>query len=244
MWLTRFAIRNWVVTAMFFIGLAVFGVMSYKALGVNLFPNISFPYVFVQASYPGASPSEMEKLVVKPIEDQLNGMENLDRLTANAQEGTAVVVARFKMDTDLNYETIDVQRRVDTARIYMPSDMDPPFVDKFSTASDPIIEEAVSSSKLSATQLSDIVDQRIVTDLKGVPGVLSVDAAGSTPRELHVFPDPHRLLGANATLGDLESAIALNNANLPGGRMDSPTQETTVSIHADIVQPQDLAAIP
>ena len=62
MWLTRFAIKNPVITAMFFIGLAVYGVMSYFALGRNLFPNIQFPYVFVSAGYPGASPSEMEKL--------------------------------------------------------------------------------------------------------------------------------------------------------------------------------------
>jgi HAE1 family hydrophobic/amphiphilic exporter-1 len=243
-WLTRFAIKNPVITAMFFIGLAVYGAMSYLALGRNLFPNVQFPYVFVSAGYPGASPSEMEKLVIKPIEDQLNGMENLDRLTATAQEGSATVVARFKMGTDLNYETIDVQRRVDTARIYMPTDLDPPYVDKFSTSSDPILEVALSSKKLSATQLSDLVNQTIIPDLKGVPGVLSVDAAGDTIREIHVFPDPNRMLMTGTTLPDLFNALASNNSNLPGGRMDSPTKETTVSIHADIIQPQDILAIP
>ncbi len=121
MWLTRFAISRPVITAMVFIGLALYGIFSYLQLGVNLFPNVAFPYVAVSASYPGASPSEMEKLVIKPIEDQLDGMENLDRLTATAQEGEATVLARFKLDTDLNYETIDVQRRVDTARVYMPT---------------------------------------------------------------------------------------------------------------------------
>jgi len=243
-WLTRFAIRNPVITAMFFISLAIFGVMSYFSLGVNLFPNVQFPYVFTVASYPGASPAEMEKLVIKPIEDQLNGMENLDRLTATAQEGTAVVVARFKLDTDLNYETIDVQRRVDTARIYMPSDLNPPFVDKASTASDPILEEALSSKTLSPAQLSDIVNNKIVPELKGVPGILSVDTAGDTVRELHVFPDQRRLLGSNATVEDVYNALVNNNANLPGGRIDAPTSETTVSIHADIIQPEDILRIP
>jgi hydrophobic/amphiphilic exporter-1 (mainly G- bacteria), HAE1 family len=243
-WLTRFAIKNPVITAMFFIGLAVYGAMSYFALGRNLFPNIQFPYVFVAANYPGASPSEMEKLVIKPIEDQLNGMENLDRLTATAQEGSARVVARFKMGTDVNYETIDVQRRVDTARIYMPTDLDPPFVDKFSTASDPILEVALSSRKLSSTQLSDLVNQQIVPALKGVPGILSVDTAGDTIREIHVMPDPNRMLMTGTTLPDIYAALGANNSNLPGGRMDTPTQETTVSIHADIIQPQDILGIP
>jgi len=244
MWLTRFAITRPVITAMVFIGLALYGLVSYRSLGVNLFPNVSFPIVAVHAAYPGASPAEMEKLIIKPIEDQLDGMENLDRLSATAQEGRASIIARFKLDTDLNYETIDVQRRVDTARIYMPSDLTPPEVDKFGTGSDPILEEAVSSRKLSAAQLSDLVSQRIVPELKAVPGVLSVDTAGDTAREIHVYPDQSRLLSANATLSDLSGILERNNANLPGGRIDATTQETTVSVHADIVAPQDILHIP
>jgi HAE1 family hydrophobic/amphiphilic exporter-1 len=244
MWLTRFAISRPVITAMVFIGLALYGVYSYLRLGVNLFPNVAFPFVAVTASYPGASPAEMEKLVIKPIEDQLDGMENLDRLTATAQEGSATVLARFKLDTDLNYETIDVQRRVDTARVYMPSDLDPPYVFKFGTASDPILEEALSSPKLSAAQLSDLVSQKIVPELKAVPGVLDVQTAGDTPREIHVYPDQAQLLALGATLDDLNGVLARNNANLPGGRIGTPTQETTVSVHADIQQPADILNIP
>lgn len=228
MWLTRFALTRPVVTAMFFIGLALYGVFSYANLGVNLFPNVAYPFVGVTASYPGASPSEMEKLVVKPVEDQLDGMENLDRLTATAQEGSAVVIARFKLDSDYNYETIDVQRRVDIARVYMPTDLVPPSVFKLGTATDPILEEAVSSKKLSDAQLSDLVTQKLVPELKTVPGVLDVQTAGDTAREIHVYPDQTRLLGANATLLDINNALAYNNANLPGGRMDSPTSESFV----------------
>ena len=234
MWLTRFAITRPVITAMFFIGLALYG------LGVNLFPNVSFPFVGVSASYPGASPAEMEKLVIKPIEDQLDGMENLDRLTASAQEGTATVIARFKLDSDYNYETTDVQRRVDTARVYMPTDLVPPTVFKLGTASDPILEEAISSTKMSAAALSDLVTQKLVPDIKSVPGVLEVDSAGDTAREIHVFPLQSRMLGSNATLLDINNALSYNNAILPGGRMDAATSETTVSVYADIEQPQDI----
>ncbi len=244
MWLTRFAIARPVITAMVFIGLAVYGLISYFGLGVNLMPNVSFPFVFASASYPGASPTEMEKLVIKPIEDQLDGMPNLDRLTATAQEGTATVLARFRLDTDLDFETVDVQRRVNTARVYMPSDLDPPSVDKFGSASDPIMEEALSSRSLSPAQLSDLISQRIIPDLKALPGVLDVQAAGSTAREIHVYPNQSRLLGSHATLLDINNALGYNNANLPGGRIDSPTAETTVSVHADIQRPSDIAQIP
>ena len=242
--LTRFAITRPVITAMFFIGLSVYGLMSYFGLGVNLFPNVAFPVVAAIASYPGASPSEMEKLVVKPIEDQLDGMENLDRLSATVQEGQAVIIARFKLDTDLNYETIDVQRRVDTARVYMPTDLTPPTVQKFSNSSDPIMDEAVTSQKLSQAALSDVVTQYIVPELKTTKGVLDVQTAGDTPREIHVYPDQNRMLASNTVLTDINTALTYNNANLPGGRIDSPTQETTVSVHADIQQPDDILQIP
>ena len=244
MWLTRFAISRPVITALVFIGLALYGLLSYEQLGVNLFPNVAFPIVGVTASYPGASPSEMEKLVVKPIEDQLDGMENMDRLSATVQEGQATVIARFRLDTDLNYETIDVQRRVDTARIYMPTDLDPPSIFKDGSQTDPVIEEAVSSKKLSASDLSYIVSQRIVPDLKAVPGVLDVETAGDTPREIHVFPDSMRVAMTRATLTDLDSVLSRNNANLPGGRIDAPTSETTVSVHADVQKPADILGIP
>jgi len=243
-WLTRFAITRPVITAMIFIGLAVYGVMSYFSLGVSLFPNVAFPAVFIYAGYPGASPSEMEKLVIKPIEDQLDGMENMDLMRAYAQEGSALVVARFKLDTDLNYETIDVQRRVDTARVYMPTDLDPPQVFKESTATDPILEVAITSRKLTSAAMSDLITNRLVPDLKAVPGVQTVDTAGEAAREIHVYPDESRLVGTSVTLTDIAQALSYNNSNLPGGRMDAPTQETTVSVHADIVAPQDILRIP
>ena len=242
--LTRFAITRPVITAMVFIGLSIYGLASYFGLGVNLFPNVSFPVVAVIASYPGASPAEIEKLVIKPIEDQLDGMENLDRLSATAQEGQGVIIARFKLDTDLNYETIDVQRRVDTARVYMPTDLTPPAVQKFSNSSDPIMDEALTSEKLSAAELSDLVTQHIVPDLKAVKGIVDVQAAGTTAREIHVYPDQTRMLGVNTTLLDINNALTYNNANLPGGRVDSPTAETSVSVHADIQQPDDILQIP
>ncbi len=81
-------------------------------------------------------------------------------------------------------------------------------------------------------------------ELKAVPGVLDVQTAGDTPREIHVFPDRNRLLATGATLPDINGVLAANNANLPGGRIDTPTQETTVSVHADIEQPSDILGIP
>jgi HAE1 family hydrophobic/amphiphilic exporter-1 len=245
MWLTRFSIQRPIIVSMLFIALAVFGAISYQKLGRSLNPNVTFPVVVVAASYPGASPEEMERLIIKPIEDQIDGIDHLDRMSATAQEGRASVVVQFKLDTNLDFAAIDVQRRVDTARVYMPTDLDPPVVDKSAGSQQaPILELALSSKTLTGTALSDLVDQRIVPDIRHIPDVQSVDARGKVKREFHVAPDPQRMFGTGATLPDIFNAISSNNQNLPGGRLDSPSQETEVSIRSDIVRASDMLGIP
>src|SRR5664279_2222158 len=245
MWLTRFAIARPIIVAMFFIAIAVFGLISFAKLGRSLNPDVTFPIVVISADYPGASPAEMERLIIKPIEDQSDGIDNLDRMSATAQEGIATVVVQFKIDTNLDFAAIDVQRRVDTARVYMPTDLDPPLVDKSAGSQQaPILTLALSSRSMTGTALSDLVEARIVPDIKHIPNVQSVVPNGEILREYHVLPDPLRLLGSGATLPDIFAAIAQNNANLPGGRFDSPTKEADVSIHSEVVRADDMLDIP
>ncbi len=243
MWLTRFAIQRPIITSMAFIALALFGFVSFNQIGRSDQPNVAFPIVVVVASYPGASPAEMEKLVLKPLEDQIDGIEHLDRMTATAQEGIGTVAVQFKIDTNLDFAAIDVQRRVDTARVYMPNDLNPPEVIK-NGADTPMMTYAVSSKTMSREALGDLIHDRISPEIKHIPYVSGTDVRGDVTREIQVEPDPQRLAMIGATLPDLYAAIANNNATLPGGRIDEPTRETTVSIHADIVNANDILGIP
>jgi multidrug efflux pump subunit AcrB len=242
--LTRFAISRPVITAMVFIALAIFGTVAFFKIGRSANPpGTDFPVVVVYASYPGTSPQEMERLIVKPIEDQLADIDNLDQLSATAQEGVATIIVQFKLGTNLDIAAINVQSGVDTARVFLPADLDPPNVYK-NGASQPLLDVAVSSNSLSSTQLADVVNNRLEPVLKAIPNVQEVDVYGASDREFHVEPIPERLLGANATLSDVFNAVSVNNANLPGGILRQPTQETSVSVHAEVNTAQDLLGIP
>jgi len=243
MWLTRFSIQRPIIVAMFFIALGVFGAISYVQLGKNSQPNVNFPVVVVVASYPGASPAEMERLVIKPIEDQLDGIEHIDTLNATAQEGSAVVVAQFVLGTDLDFAAIDVQRRVDTARVFMPTDLDPPQVIK-NGAEAPVLTYAIDSKTLTASALADMMNERVISDIHHIPNVETVGLSGAAVREFDVNADPLRMMGAGATLFDVFNSININNSNLPGGRIDKPTVETTVSVHAEVNSADDIGNIP
>ncbi len=244
MWLTRFAINRPVITAMVFIALAIFGTIAFTKIGRSANPpGTDFPVVVVYSGYPGASPQEMERLIVKPIEDQLDSIDNLDQLSATAQEGVATIIVQFKLGTNLDFAAINVQSAVDTARVYLPVDLDPPSVYK-NGASQPLLDLAVSSKTLSQTQLADFVNNKLEPILKAIPNIQTVDVYGAADREFHVEPIPERLIGANATLGDVFSAVASNNANLPGGILRQHTQETSVSVHAEVNTAEDLLGIP
>jgi HAE1 family hydrophobic/amphiphilic exporter-1 len=243
MWLTRFSIQRPIIVAMFFVGLAIFGFISYQKLGRSEEPNVNFPIVIVRATYPGASPSEMEKLVIKPIEDQIDGIEHLDQLNGTAQEGAAAVVVQFTLDTDLNYAANDVQQRVNTARAYMPTDLDPPTVEK-NGADNSMLTYAISSKAMSGPALADLVNDRIVQQIKAFDNVSGVDVYGEPVREIQIEADPLRLYGSGATMADIYAAVSQNNANLPGGRMDAASRETSVSVHADVITAADLLRIP
>jgi HAE1 family hydrophobic/amphiphilic exporter-1 len=243
--LTRFALSRPTITAVIFIALVTFGLISYSQLGRSSNPpDTEFPVVAVFASYPGASPQDMERMVIKPIEDQMAGIDHLDQMTANAQEGTALVVVQFKLGTDLDLAAVDVQRRVDTARVYMPPDLDPPSVTKAGESEPPLLALAVSSKTLSQAQVADLVNNQITPLIEQIPNVQSVDVRGAADREFHVEPDPVKLIGTHATLADVFNAVASNNLNVPGGILTQPTREATVAIHAYVEKATDLLGIP
>jgi multidrug efflux pump subunit AcrB len=243
-WLTRFAISRPVITSMVFIALAIFGTVAFFKIGRSSNPpGTDFPVVVVYSVYPGASPQEMERLIVKPIEDQVDSIDNLDQLSATCQEGVATIIAQFKLGTNLDIAAINVQSAVDASRVYLPVDLDPPSVYK-NGASQPLLDLAISSKSMTDTQLADFANNRLEPILKAIPNVQEVDIYGASDREFHVEPIPERLLGANATLGDVFAAVAANNLNLPGGLMRQRTQETSVSVHAEVNSAQDLLGIP
>jgi HAE1 family hydrophobic/amphiphilic exporter-1 len=231
---------------MVFIALAIFGLISFLQLGRSSNPpGTTYPVVVVQASYPGASPQDMERMVVKPIEDQMTGIDNLDHMTATIQEGSASVAVFFLIGKgNYDLEAVDVQRRVDTARIYMPTDLNPPVVIKAGGQEPPLIDIAVSSKSLTQTQIADLINNQVEPQIAQIPNVQSVDVYGAADREFHVEAVPNRLIGTNATLSDLFNAVSNNNLNVPGGIMTQPTQEATVAIHSYVNNAGDLLGIP
>ena len=244
MWLTRFAIKNPTMVTLFFLAIGVFGLIGYKLMGQNINPNVTFPFVSVDAFYSGASPDEMERLVAKPIEDQLQNINHVQHIFTTIEDGYVDVTVQFNIGTDVNFAATDVQQAVDQARAYLPSDLDPPEVSKNDTSGDPIIIEAVSAPSLTPTELSNILTTEIIPDIRNVRGVGGSDAGGLFVRQITIQPNAAKLSALGATLNDVTAAVGAGNVSLPGGLMNQPFQETTVGVRADIRSADQVATLP
>ncbi len=245
MWLTRFSISRPVITAMVFIALAIFGTISFYRIGRSANPpNTDFPIVVVYADYPGASPQEMERLD-RQADRRSARRHRQPRPDERHRAGRRrrSIVVQFKLGTNLDIAAINVQSGVDTARVYLPTDLDPPSVEK-NGASQPLLDHGGQLEVDVADALADFVNNRSSRCSKASrtsrPSTFTArPIASSTSNRFR-----ERLVGANATLRDIFAAVAANNANLPGGILRQPTQETSVSVHAEINTAQDLLGIP
>ncbi|HLJ82755.1 MAG TPA: efflux RND transporter permease subunit [Candidatus Eremiobacteraceae bacterium] len=244
MWLTRFALKQPTIITLFFAAVVAFGIVGFFMMGQNVNPNVQFPGVEVDAAYPGASPEEMERLVVRPIEDQLQNVRHVDQIFSRSTEGGATISVQFKLGTDVNAGANDVQQAVDQARAFQPPDLNPPQLQRADTGSQSIMTYAITSASMSPVALSDLVQQEVIPALRGIKGVGTISTGGDFTREIHVNPDPTRLMGAGATLLDVSNALAAGNVSLPGGRLDQGATEATVGVRADITDPADFAQLP
>ena len=244
MWLTRFAIRQPTVVTLFFLAVALFGLIGYFQMGVNIYPSVSFPVVSIYAPYPGASPQEIERLIIRPIEDQLQNVRHVENMFARSQEGAASFGIRLKLGTNLDFAAQDVQQAINAARVNLPADLDPPIVTKEDPNAQPIVTEYVTSSKLTPVELSNLIQTEVVPTLKGVKGVGYVNVSGEFIRQVNINPDLARLQMIGATPIDLINSVGAGNVSLPGGRLDEPYREATVGVRADITDPAQIARLP
>src|SRR5690349_21035384 len=112
MWITRVSIHNPVFATMVMVALCVLGLFSYAKLGVEQMPDITFPGAWMEVRYPGASPEALEREVIKPIEEAVNSVAGVKRITSGAREGTGWMSVEFGLDTDMSKAMQEVRDRV------------------------------------------------------------------------------------------------------------------------------------
>jgi HAE1 family hydrophobic/amphiphilic exporter-1 len=240
--LAEVSIRRPVFAIMLIASLVVFGLVSYPRIGVDLFPNVEFPFVTVTVTYPGADPASMESKVADPLEDALNTMSGIKVLKSVSLESVAQVLIQFELEVDVDTAVQDVRDRVSGALNKLPTGIDPPVVQKFDVGAAPVMSVALSGN-LPVRELTRLAEDVVKVRVQRITGVGAVDLVGGREREIHVLVDPARLAGHGLTVQDLSNALQAQNLELPAGRIEEGQREYAVKTKGEVRSTQEIADI-
>lgn len=213
------AVRKPISTALLFIGLIIFGLFSLMNLAVDQYPDIEVPYISVITTYPGANAADIETNITRVLEDNLNTVNNLKKMTSKSSDNVSMVSLEFEYGSDLTEAANDVRDVVSRSQSMLPDDVDYPTVFKFSTSMIPVMMLAVTAEE-SYPALNKILDEKLVNVLNRVDGVGSVAIIGVPEREVQVNVDPRKLDAYGLSIEQLGQIIAAENINVPAGTMD------------------------
>jgi len=220
-------IRRPVFATMLIAAMVVAGLFCYRDLGLDLFPNIDFPIVTVTTTLKGSSVEEMETGVTKVIEEAINTIEGIDELRSITKEGLSTIVVQFVLDKSRDVAAQDVRDKVATVMAQLPVGTDPPVIDKFDVDAVPVMSIAISGRR-SFREVTEIARRQIKEDIETLPGVGQVIMIGGQERAINIYVDPDRLTAQGLSIGEVRAAIAQQNIELPGGRLDQSQRELVV----------------
>ncbi|WP_295935586.1 efflux RND transporter permease subunit [uncultured Alistipes sp.] len=213
------AVRKPISTVLLFIGVIVFGLFSLTNLAVDQYPEIEVPQISVITMYPGANAAEIETNITRVLEDNLNTVNNLKKLTSQSKDNVSMVTVEFEYGSDLNEGANEIRDVVSRVQSMLPDDVDYPTIFKFSTSMIPVMMVAVTAEE-SYPALHKILDDKLVNVLNRVDGVGAVSVVGAPEREVQVNVDPKKLDAYNLTIEQLGAIIAAENVNIPSGTID------------------------
>ncbi|MBY0278984.1 efflux RND transporter permease subunit [Candidatus Binatia bacterium] len=222
--LAELCIRRPVFATMLVMLFVVLGAMSYLRLGVDLYPNVDFPIASISTTLKGASVEEVETRVTKPIEEGVNQIQGIDELSSQTKEGLSRVLVQFQLERNGADAAQDVRDKVAIVMAQLPEDVDPPVVVKFDFDASPIMRIAVSGDR-DPRELTEIARKRIKEDIETLSGVGSVTIIGGEERAVQIYVDTDKLDAYNLSIGQVRRALAAQNIEVPGGRIDQGSRE-------------------
>ena len=245
MWFTQVSLRNPVFATMVMLAFVVLGAFSYQRLQVDQFPNIDFPVVVVTTTYPGASPEIVESEVTKKVEESVNAIAGINKLTSRSYENQSVVIIEFQLHIDGRKAAEDVREKIALLKPLLRDEVEEPRVLRFDPSSRAVWSVAVlpEANGPTAAELTNWADQTLKKRLENVRGVGSVTLVGGTQRAINIELIPSAMEAMGITPEQVVNAVRSENQDLPVGALKSREQERVVQVQARMARPQDFERI-
>src|SRR5690554_6861220 len=237
--ITEVAIKRPLLITVVFVCLILFGFMSYNTLNYNLLPKFDIPIVMVQTVYPGASSDEVENSITKHIEEAVSSLEGLKAINSSSRESISLVLVELNQDASAENAQLDAERKISQILSILPDGIDEPIVSRFSLDDLPILR-LTATSKMSATEMYDLVDLKVKPLLTNVPGVAQINLIGGIKREIEVKIDNNKLAAYNISPMLVQQLIARAGMSFPAGNIQSADERFSIRLDAKLNNIEDL----
>ena len=241
--LSAWSIRNPIPAVMLFVLLTLAGLLSFRAMKVQNFPDMDLPVVMVTAVLPGAAPGQLESDVARKIENAIATTQGLKHITTTLTDGSATIAAEYQLEKPVQEAVDDVRSAVSRVRSDLPADLRDPIVAKLELSAQPILAFAIASGRMDDEALSWFVDDTLTRRLLAVPGVGAVNRVGGVMREVRVALDPLKLQALGATAAEVSRQLRQVQIESAGGRADLGGAEQPVRTLATVQTAGELAAL-
>lgn len=208
--------------------LILFGLVSFRELGVSQLPDVDFPVVTVSLRYPGAAPEVLESSVVDPVEDAVTSIQGVTRVSSSSLSGSATVTVEFDIERDVDLALQDVQAKVEQARRELPQDIEAPVITKTNPEDQPILWLALQAEGIPVAELARYIHGTLKGQFATVPGVGDIRLGGYQEPNLRVWIDPKKLRPYALTMSDVIQAVRTEHLEPPSGTVEFGESELAV----------------
>ena len=240
---SSWSIRNPIPAVMLFVLLTVAGFIAFGSMKVQNFPDLDLPTITVNASLPGAAPTQLETDVARKLENALAPLQGLKHITTKVQDGTVSITAEFRMEKPVQEAVDDVRSAIQSVRADLPGELRDPIVQKINLAGTPVLAYTLRSNRMDDEALSWMVDKEITRKLLSLRGVGAVNRVGGVTREVHISLDINRLQALGITAAEVSRQLKQIQQEGSGGRMDLGVGEQAVRTLATVKTAQEVGQI-
>ncbi|MFA4983707.1 MAG: efflux RND transporter permease subunit [Candidatus Omnitrophota bacterium] len=216
----EFFVRHKVTTVMFVLVFVVLGIFSYSNILIEKFPKVDYPIVTVSITYPGATPLEVETLVVKKVEDAVSEVSEIKKIKSNSYDSLGFVSIEFLLSADVNVKSIEVKDKVEAILNDLPDAIEKPVIEKYDPLVLPVMELVLSSDSIDVRELYEYADKTLKTKFSSIAGVAKVDVYGGRERQINVRLDPMLMKQHYISIGEVISQMLMKNKNIPAGDLE------------------------
>src|SRR5919204_823145 len=243
MFLSDISIKRPVFATMMIVALVVLGVVSFRRLAIDEYPDITYPVISISTALPGASPESMMRDVSKPLEEALNTVQGIKEINSSSSEGNSNVRLIFQLWVNVKDAQQDVQAKVARIRRQLPPNVEEPIIQHFDPNESPIMAIGVQSNERTLRDLTELADETIQPRIEAVSGVGGVNMQGGRRRQIRVQLDPDEMRAYGVSPLQVTQALQRENQDVPAGRVERGNTQQLVRITGRVADPRAFADI-